>query len=126
MSTTTTESLDAYIECALWAGLDISRTDESGNNPPLDENYGADDISAEALNELRSDLADFTQANASDLADLEPQQVGHDFYLTRNRRGAGFWDRGLDDVGDRLTEACLPYGTSELYPGDDGRLYLSH
>jgi hypothetical protein len=39
----------AYIECALWAGLDISREDSSGNNPPLDENYGADDVDAAAL-----------------------------------------------------------------------------
>lgn len=37
------EMVNAYIGCALWAGLDISQADESGNNPPLDRSYGIDD-----------------------------------------------------------------------------------
>lgn len=45
---------------------------------------------------------------------LEPEQIGHDLYLTSNHHGAGFWDRGLGELGDRLTEAAaeLP----EFYP----------
>lgn len=41
--------------------------------------------------------------------------AGHDFALTRNRHGAGFWDRGLGSLGLKLTEAaeaageCWPY-----------------
>lgn len=121
----TDPTLTAYLECALWAGLDWS--DETADNPePLDEHYGIGDVSDEARAELARDVADFCEANADDLADLEPGQVGHDFYLTRNGHGAGFWDRGLGDVGDRLSEAARVYGTSELYPGDDGRLYLSN
>ena len=36
--------------------------------------------------------------------------AGHDFALTRNGHGAGFWDRGLGEMGDMLTDECKPYG----------------
>ena len=39
---------------------------------------------------------------------------GHDFALTRNRHGAGFWDRGLGEIGDMLTDECKPYGAHTL------------
>jgi hypothetical protein len=78
-----------------------------------------------SADEIRADLEDFITGNVADLEGLEPEQVGHDFYLTRNRHGAGFWDRGLGELGDRLADAARVYGTSELYPGDDGRLHLS-
>ncbi len=121
----TSVDVRASLGTALWAGLDW--TDPNADNPaPLDDSYNVDDVSPEALAELTRDLTDFTEANAADLADLDPAQVAHDFYLTRNHHGAGFWDRGLGDAGDRLTTAAHVYGTSELYPGDDGLLYVSH
>jgi hypothetical protein len=30
------------------------------------------------------------------------EQAGIDFWLTRNRHGAGYWDRGLGITGDKL------------------------
>ena len=44
--------------------------------------------------------------------------------LTRNRHGAGFWDRGHGDKGKRLTDAAHAYGSSDAYLGDDGLLYV--
>jgi len=32
-------------------------------------------------------------------------QAGHDFWLTRNGHGAGFWDGDWPETGDALTEA---------------------
>ena len=117
--------IDAYVECALWAGLDTSREDEGGHNPPLDENYGPGDVSDEAMTEIAGECRDFAEANASDLAGIDAAQAGHDFYLTRNRHGAGFWDRGLGEIGDRLTDAAHVYGMLEFYVGDDGALYTA-
>ena len=37
--------------------------------------------------------------------------AGHDFALTRNWHGTGFWDRGLGEIGDMLTNECRPYGS---------------
>jgi hypothetical protein len=49
--------------------------------------------------------------------------VGHDFWLTRNRHGAGFWDRGLGPLGKHLSDAAKTYGERSLYVGDDGLIY---
>ena len=40
--------------------------------------------------------------------------AGHDFALTRNGHGTGFWDRGLGTIGDMLTEECKPYGAHHV------------
>lgn len=45
--------------------------------------------------------------------------AGHDFALTRNGHGTGFWDRGLGEMGDMLTEACEPYGEHRVIIDDD-------
>ena len=82
---------------------------------------------------MRADCEDFLGSNASDLAEYcermrneqwsGEERAGHDFWLTRNGHGAGFWDRGLGDLGDRLSAAAKVYGECDLYPGDDGLIY---
>lgn len=110
--------LRGYIEAALWTSSDES--DESGGQP-MDENYGAEDIAPETFKEMQEDCADFQQANAELLqqSGQSAQQAGHDFWLTRNGHGVGFWDRGLGEVGDRLSDAAHVYGGVDLYLGDD-------
>ncbi|WP_435634332.1 hypothetical protein ACSC9U_18330 [Pseudomonas solani] len=49
--------------------------------------------------------------------------AGHDFWLTRNGHGAGYWDRGLGDLGDKLTAAAKTFGGVDLYLGDDELVY---
>ncbi len=112
--------LAAYIECALWSSTD--NADESGG-APLDDNYGPEDIAPETLAEMREDCDDFI-ASAGKLGadDWSDGQFGHDFWLTRNGHGAGFWDRGYAD-GDALTDLARPYGSVDLYVGDDGLIY---
>ena len=107
----------AYIECALW-----SSTDDSGE--PLDAAYYVSDLAPETLGRMREDCEAFRNANAALLADWTLDQAGHDFWLTRNHHGAGFWDRGRLN-GDELTAAAHAFGEQDLYVGDDGRLYLS-
>ncbi|MBC8741712.1 hypothetical protein F6X40_34695 [Paraburkholderia sp. UCT31] len=107
----------AYLECALW-----SSTDEK--QEPLGANYNIDDFSAEARETAESDCKDFVTANAVSLEGLSSIQIGHDFWLTRNRHGAGFWDRGLGPRGEYLTQMSHPYGGCDAYVGDDGRVHL--
>lgn len=116
------EMLGQYIETALWASTD--NTDDSGGEP-LDANYSESDLSDAARASMREDCADFLEANATDIGDRF-EQAGHDFWLTRNGHGAGFWDGDWpDDAGKRLTIASKSYGSSDIYVGDDGKLYLS-
>ena len=59
----------------------------------------------------------------------DSDRAGIDFWLTRNGHGAGFWDRGLGEVGDQLTKKCDwqgKFGERNLYIGDDGKIYHSH
>jgi hypothetical protein len=37
--------------------------------------------------------------------------------------GAGFWDRGNDPCFEALTRASEPYGSVDLYCGDDSLIY---
>jgi hypothetical protein len=50
--------------------------------------------------------------------------AGHDFWLSRNRHGAGFWDRYLGAAGAMLHAAALHAGEVSLELGDDGFLYF--
>lgn len=117
-----------YIEAALWAS-----TDEFGN--PLQDNFGVEDIPQETMAQIEADCQRFQTENKADLQKAYKlykvegnwtveEQAGHDFWLTRNGEGAGFWDRGLGDVGEDLTKACRKYKSCYLYIGDDKRLYV--
>lgn len=121
-----------YIGTALWSSTDNSN--EQGGEP-LDSNYGIEDISTESLREMISDCSDFQQQNDELLqrwyteSGEDPSRAGHDFWLTRNGHGAGFWDRHMDEpgrsIGDQLTKLSKPYGSCDLYVGDDGVIYVS-
>lgn len=118
---------DAYVECALWSSTDNS---EPNGGSPLDENYGPEDIAPETLQRMREDCEAFQRDNAELLAQVPDlgrwttdEFNGHDFWLTRNRHGAGFWDRGYGALGRQLTDAAHAWGSFDLYIGDDGQIY---
>ena len=112
------KTLSSYIECALW-----SSSDDDGE--PLDKKHSAADISPEAVASMEADIEWFENA-AGDLLDgIDLAQIGHDIWLTRNGHGVGFWDRGLGEIGDKLTEICQNMGKSSLYIGDDGLVYVA-
>lgn len=91
---------------------------------PLDRHHDRSDIDPDTLQRMIDDCAAFQKDNADDLANARSDDYnGHDFWLTRNRHGVGFWDRDLGEVGDRLTKAAHACGEVDLYVGDDGRIY---
>ena len=117
----------AYMQCALWSSVD----DEG---EPLDGLYETWDLADEALASMVEDVQDFLDnVEEHDIdwrSGWSAEQMGHDLWLTRNGHGAGFWDRFSGDqpnaeIGRKLTELCRPYGTSDVYVGDDGKLYVS-
>ena len=106
----------AYITCALCSSSD-------NNDEPLDKNYAQDDIALETLFAMVEDCFNFRVNNASDMKDLDIVQCGHDFWLTRQHHEAGFSERNLGEVGDRLTEAAKKFGEVHLHVGDDEQIY---
>lgn len=113
--------LNHYLACALWASTD-------GEGDHLDATYCVEDIDdasfARAAVEIEGFLADCAAAGL-DLDGLSEEQIGHDLWLTRNGHGAGFWDRGLGQLGEALTQHAKDLGTSDAYAGDDGKVYLT-
>ena len=113
----------SYVTCALWSTNDNS--DEQGGNP-LDQNYDYTDFSDELTQRVANDCAAFQaqcdELISEDIADWE--QAGHDFWLTRNGHGAGFWDGDWPVHGDKLTAIAERFGELDIYVGDDGKLYV--
>lgn len=134
MSTTITKSdfaefVAGYIECALWSSSDES--DESGGEP-LDSNYTWEDIHPDTLDKMKRECAKFLKANRHLISDdvckykgcPVMEFAGHDFWLTRNGHGCGFWDGDWDEsVESELTRSANKFGTADLYIGDDGKIH---
>lgn len=108
-----------YIETALWSSVD-----DDGND--LDSLYSMHDLSTEAMNRVETDLMHFQNKAGSLLDGLDLETVAHDFWLTRNGHGAGFWDGDYQKTtGEALTALAHSFGEVDLYLGDDGKLYFS-
>lgn len=132
----------AYIEAALWSSVAEGSPDQDADDPAdengqrrgtfdrsfQDCNYDEDDLSPALLAHVLEDCEAFQRDNAELLAQAYasgiyphgrewtgPEYAGHDFWLTRNGHGAGFWDRGLGEVGNKLTQAAKVYGSEDWY-----------
>lgn len=121
----TEQILQGYLECALWASSDY---DVDGNltNESMDDLFEPDDFSPEAVMDIQADIANFVLLVLKDkkigreglreyLRTQSSSQLGHDLFLTRNGHGAGFWDRGLKDLGDLLTGHAKSMGSQDVY-----------
>ena len=135
------EFLDAYVTAALWSSTD--NADDSGGEP-LDKNYDESDIAPETLARMRADcnaflnhklggrlvaIAERLQEEGKYICPARDCSVlayaGHDFFLTRQGAGCGFWE--TDDwpkgMGDTLTDTARSFGTFDMYVGDDGLIH---
>lgn len=115
-----------YIEAAFWS----SHTDDDTPFEALDEVLRYTSVE-DALDDgaglsIWNDCEAFVAANADDLYALfhayRAVDAGRDFWFTRNGHGTGFWDRGLGDYGERLTQAAKVYGEAHLVLQDDGQV----
>lgn len=129
-----------YIVAALWSTIDEDVYDD-GNGPDdsLDARFDASDIAYSAMESIRCDCARFVAkaeaagliyryiANAPDGVGewSAAARFGHDFWLERVGAGVGFWDREYlpDGLGDALSDLCKEFGETDIYAGDDGKLY---
>ncbi len=131
MKTLTDLMTDSYLATALWSSLDHDKVDKYGNSPNFDDNYDVSDFSALGHAEAYIDCNNFMgfleceECEGYDnllhaamwLQDIG--HIGHDFWLTRNHHGAGFWDGDYGDYGDLLTEVCTKnFGECNLFAQD--------
>jgi hypothetical protein len=129
----------------LWSAGD--RTDEDGNGLyPWDSKFTVDDFADGQRDKMREIIAEFMTTNLEILVrsghvdnpfggngnNRDIEVIGHDYVLTSGGHGTGFWDRGLGELGDRLTEACKAtyrewylYTGEERIDGEPGKLYCN-
>ena len=122
--------LAAYITAALWSS---TYDTEDREDNPMDD--GQHELAPETLETMEADCAAFLAHCESIGLDPFPdygmggeytdaELSGHDFWLTRNGHGCGYWDHDLD-TGDALTAAAKASGQVDLYIGFDGLIYQS-
>jgi hypothetical protein len=126
--------LEHYVICALWLSSDLNSDDENDDTSLRDLGCDIDDIHPDTLASMRADCEDFLSLDswkeAYSAGAWTLEQGGHDFWLTRNGHGTGFWDRYWSseeefyDLGRRLTDDSKIYGSCYLEVGDDERIYL--
>lgn len=120
------KEVNDYLVAQIWSAGDMY--DEAGE--PLlktwDEEYDISDFDDDTVETAREELAGLLEEAPA--AALEHQSgdglIGHDFALTRNRHGVGFWDRGTGDAGERLTQYAHEAGAANLWVSDSGKLIL--
>jgi hypothetical protein len=111
----------SYLQCAAWSSVDL---DEDMNEQGNLEDY---EWSKEAIDEACTDMDNFMEYltdTGVDYSSLSDECLGHNFWLSRNRHGAGFWDCGLGELGDRLHKAAVTFGTKDAYIGDDDLIHF--
>lgn len=122
------------LETSLWSSQD--EDDNARREIAMDTNlityYDADDFAPGALEILTAHALSFWSRMWYYLDNEEHTfdggvvaQAGHDFWLTSQGHGAGFWGGDWPKYGDMLAKLakCYP-GEVNITVGEDGKLYI--
>ena len=116
--------LRGYLTASLW-------TSSNDTGTPFDRDHGTADLAVESLVSTWIECSQFCRECKTDLSHLDDERDGHDFWLTRNHHGSGFWDESVNDeltefAMQQLTRASESFGEVDLYIGDDRKLHFSN
>lgn len=108
--------VDHYLIAALWTegdgeldGFSIRQIDSASR--------------AQVKKDIEAFLSKATQQGINTSA-WNDEQLGHDFWLTRNGHGAGFWDRGHEPAGRQLSDICRAFPARHVFVTDAGALAI--
>lgn len=118
----------SYLETALWSTIAMIAEDDCDSTYDA-MGYTIDDFHPDAIAYAAADCEGFgdecdmyLQAEHGLQSDIEGN-AGHDFWLTRERHGAGFWD-GDWKYGDELTKVAHAYGSCDMYVDAEGLIHF--
>lgn len=106
----------SYLTTAFWSEMD-------DDGQPLEKNYDIHDLATSTMNKVIQECTEFQNQAGDMLMESGWKLAGHDFWLTRNGHGAGFWDGDWPENGDALTSLSKKFGEADWYVGDDGKIY---
>ncbi len=138
-----------YLETILWAetvmlpciedDLVDDKLDVDEDHPlhdiqectPLDQHFEYSDFTEEALRKAETEVSAWFEYLENEglydraLEHTDDGHIAHDFWLTRNGHGAGYWDGDYgDELGDTLTEACEGHCNQHVWITENGTLEL--
>lgn len=138
-----------YLETILWAetvslpciedDLVDGKMDVDKNHPlygveeckPLDDYFGCINFTEKALRKAETEVTawfkylEARRLYARALEYTDDKHIAHDFWLTRNGHGCGYWDGDYGDkLGDLLTKACESRGRQHVWINENGTLEL--
>jgi hypothetical protein len=113
--------VEAYLEAAAWSSLDY--TADGGDNGNLEGYMWSDEAVQDAENDINN-FKLYLEDIGIEWDSVPYTTMGHNFWLSRNRHGAGFWDCGLGALGDALHKAAVTFGEKDAYLGDDELIYF--
>lgn len=122
------EATDAALECLAWSTPHDYDTGDMLDSVEADFSESAREAMRDMLDGFMSDdrvsrLFDLLTALG---VPFSPEQIGHDFVLTANGHGAGFWDRDYRPrpkaALDALSDIVRPYGEIGAYVSDAGEI----
>ncbi len=103
----------SYIKTAFWST-------DGDDGMPLEDSYEFADLAPETMLDVVRDCASFLLINRNDILGYQGgrasprdaiEKAGHNFWLTRNGHGTGFWDDDYPDViRDRLSKEAQAWG----------------
>lgn len=100
----------SYLHTALWSG-------------DLDE-FDVENISEDSRDKAIADCKLFIKLSRKLLNGLDSTDIGHDFWLTRNRHGAGFWDGDYPEgIGEQLTKISHQFPEINTF-NENGVIYI--
>jgi hypothetical protein len=123
-----------FTECEIGTfKADINPESHAWQDGVIPHDVDLSDFAPETLSRIIRDCAGFEMTHkkllqeAYDLSESQggsynKEHAGHDFWLTRNGHGAGYWDRGLGEIGNNLTKSCgfrTRWDTFHVYYGQD-------
>ena len=122
-----------YLECAGWLVNDHEAASEEERERGYEGDHRGGPFDEASYARARETVAELVAAleDPGDIgAYLErighardgstpAERFGHDLWLTRNGHGAGYWDRGLGELGERLSDAARSLGEAYACVADD-------
>ena len=119
---TLAEFTKQYLITALWSSNDDSN-DQGGE--PLDQHHDLESFAPDAMRQAILDCKLFLAKAGNLIEGYKLDGIAHDFWLTRNRHGAGFWDGDYQEAtGMALTDLAHWFKECTPYIGDDGLIYF--
>ena len=110
-----------FLVTALW-----SSNDDAGQ--PLDNRFTPSDFTPRALEILRAHALSFWSRMyyyiEHETTNRTAGDAGHDFWLTSQGHGSGFWDGDWPVYGDMLTDLSKCYPTIDITITEDNRLAI--